>query len=112
MNLDPFVSVDGIPFTISQEEIVKRRGQPLGSGRNAVGLNEFDYASVVYRFQDSGRLEEVTTQAPVVNFGNVAVPFETLRRSSGSRIRGCSSGQGLSSARGSAWPSIPMSRPG
>jgi hypothetical protein len=78
MNLDPFVSVDGIPFTISQEEVVKLRGQPVGAGRNGVGLNELDYASVVYRFQDGGRLEEVTAQAPVVNFGNVAVPFETL----------------------------------
>ncbi|VTU24058.1 hypothetical protein H6CHR_02116 [Variovorax sp. PBL-H6] len=78
MKLDPFVSVDGVPFTISQEEIVKMRGQPIEAGRNSVGLNELDYASVVYRFQDSGRLEEVTMQATVVNFGNVAVPFDAL----------------------------------
>jgi len=54
------------------------RGQPVSTGRNAVGLNELDYLSVVYRFQDGGRLEEITLQARVVNFGNVAVPFDAL----------------------------------
>lgn len=78
MNLDPFVSVDGISFSVSREEIVKMRGQPARAGRNGVGLNELDYQSVVYRFQDSGRLEEITLQAPVLNFGNVAVPFDAL----------------------------------
>jgi hypothetical protein len=78
MNLDPFVSVDGIPFSVSREEIVKVRGQPVRAGRNGVGLNELDYESMVYRFQDGGRLEEVTLQARVVNFGNVAVPFDAL----------------------------------
>jgi hypothetical protein len=78
MNLDPFVSVDGIPFSVSREEIVKMRGQPVSTGRNAVGLNELDYQSVVYRFQDGGRLEEITLQARVVNLGNLAVPFDAL----------------------------------
>ncbi len=78
MNLDPFVSVDGIPFSVSREEIVKMRGPPASTGRNAIGLNELDYQSVVYRFQDGGRLEEITLQARVVNFGNVAVPFDAL----------------------------------
>jgi hypothetical protein len=78
MNLDPFVSVDGILFSVSREEIVKMRGQPVRAGRNDVGLNELDYQSVVYRFQDGGRLEEITLQARVVSFGNVAVPFDAL----------------------------------
>ncbi|MGK6307385.1 hypothetical protein [Variovorax sp. DT-64] len=78
MNLDPFVSVDGIPFSVSREEIVKMRGRPVSTGRNAVGLNELDYQSVVYRFQDGGRLEEITLEARVVSFGNVAVPFDAL----------------------------------
>ena len=78
MNLDPFVSVDGIPFSVSREEIVKMRGRPSRAGRNGVGLNELDYQSVVYRFQDGGRLEEITLQARVVSFGNVAVPFDAL----------------------------------
>ena len=64
MNLEPFVSVDGIPFSVSREEIMKMRGQPASSGRNGVGLNELDYQSMVFRFQDSGRLEEITLQAP------------------------------------------------
>jgi hypothetical protein len=32
----------------------------------------------VYRFQDCGRLEEITLQAQVVSFGKVAVPFANL----------------------------------
>ena len=78
MKLVPFVSVDGTPFSVSRDEIVRLRGQPVRSGRNGVELNELDYESVVYRFQDCGRLEEVTLQAPVVNLGNVAVPFDAL----------------------------------
>ena len=78
MNLEPFISVDGIPFAISRDEIVSMRGEPLQAGRNGVGLNELDYQTVVFRFQDGGRLEEVTTQAPVVNIGNLAVPFHSL----------------------------------
>ncbi|MDR6537119.1 hypothetical protein [Variovorax soli] len=78
MHLEPFVSVDGIPFSISREEIVKTRGQPARAGRNGVGLHELDYASVIFRFQGGGRLEEITLQAPVVNFGNLAVPFGAL----------------------------------
>jgi hypothetical protein len=78
MNLDPFVSVDGIPFSVSRQEILKMRGRPASAGRNDVGLNELDYGSVVYRFQDGGRLEEITVQARVVNFGNVAMPFDAL----------------------------------
>jgi hypothetical protein len=33
---------------------------------------------VVLRFQDSGRLEEITAQAPVLDLGAVAVPFDVL----------------------------------
>lgn len=54
------------------------RGKPARTCRNGVGLNELDYDSVVYRFQDCGRLEEITAQAPVVNIGNLLVPFTAL----------------------------------
>ena len=78
MNLDPFVSVDGTPFSSSREEIVMLRGEPTRTSRNAVGLNELDYDSVVFRFQDCGRLEEITTPSPVVNIGHRTVPFAAL----------------------------------
>ncbi|HVE52146.1 MAG TPA: hypothetical protein VNB23_02050 [Ramlibacter sp.] len=78
MRLQPFVQVDGTPFSVSSAEIVRARGQPWRSGRNAVGLDEFDYGDVVFRFQDGGRLEEVTREAKVLTFGNIAVPFEAL----------------------------------
>ncbi|MBT2299465.1 hypothetical protein J7E70_03210 [Variovorax paradoxus] len=78
MNLDPFVCVDETPFSASRQEVVKMRGKPARTCRNGVGLNELDYDSVVYRFQDCGRLEEITAQAPVVNIGNLSVPFTAL----------------------------------
>src|SRR6185369_466924 len=78
--LQPFSSVDGVPFSVSREEILRVRGQPVRAGRNGVGLNELDYEDVVFRFQDCGRLEEVTAQAPVVNLGTIAVTFGSLER--------------------------------
>jgi len=80
MKLHPFSSVNGVPFSVSREEVLRMRGRPVREGRNDVGLNELDYEDVVYRFQDCGRLEEVTAQAPVVNLGTVAVPFAALER--------------------------------
>ena len=78
MNLHPFSSVDGVPFSVSREEVLFSRGRPVRQGRNEVGLNEVDYEDVVFRFQDCGRLEEVTAQAAVLNLGTVAVPFAAL----------------------------------
>nr|WP_240980219.1 hypothetical protein [Ramlibacter agri] len=70
--------VEGVPFSASRADILHARGEPWRAQRNDVGLNELDYGTVVYRFQDGGRLEEVTMQAEVLRLGNVAVPFEML----------------------------------
>lgn len=78
MKLQPYEQVDETPFSVSSADIVRARGKPWRAGRNGVGLNEMDYGDVVYRFQDCGRLEEVTLQAEVVTVGNVAVPFGAL----------------------------------
>lgn len=78
MKLLPFVQVDGTRFTDSLADITARHGQAFRAGRNSVDLNEFDYGHVVFRFQDGGRLEEVTQQAPFVELGAVAVPFQSL----------------------------------
>lgn len=78
MELDPYVRVDDTPFTLSREGLLRTRGEPSRALRNGVGLNEMDYGEVVYRFQDCGRLEEITVQAEVVDIGNVAVPFQSL----------------------------------
>jgi len=78
LKLQPYVKVDDIPFTVSSDDIVRSRGKPWRSLRNGVGLNELDYGHVVFRFQDGGRLEEVTQEAEVVALGNVVVPFDSL----------------------------------
>lgn len=78
MKLQPYVQVDTTPFSATREQIVAQWGQPLKAQRNGVGLNELDYATVVFRFQDNGRLEEVSMRAPVVYLGHVDVPFAGL----------------------------------
>ena len=78
MKLDPFNRVDDTPFTLSKEELLHNRGEPHRAERNAIGLFEMDYGDAVYRFQDSGRLEEITLQAEVLTIGNVTVPFAHL----------------------------------
>lgn len=78
MTLQPYASAHGVPFSITREELRRQRGHPGREARNEVGLDEMDYGNVVFRFQDSGRLEEVTAQSPVLHLGALAVPFATL----------------------------------
>ena len=78
MKLEPFVRVDATPFSATADDVVRTRGAPPRQAQNGVGLTAFDYGDVVFRFQDSGRLEEVTAQAPVLHFGVIAVPFDRL----------------------------------
>lgn len=79
MHLDPYVSVDGTPFTAGRDDVVRVHGQPVSEARNAVALTEMDYGDVVFRFQDTGRLEEVTRQAKVLHLNTVSVPFPSLK---------------------------------
>lgn len=80
MRLTPFVSVDSTAFATRRNDLLAARGAPDHCSRNAVGLNEMDYGDAVFRFQDNGRLEEITRQAPVLHLGAVAIPFAALDR--------------------------------
>lgn len=78
MHLQPYERVNGMPFTATRGDVIRVHGQPRSESRNAVGLTALDYGDVVYRFQDSGRLEEVTARAKALHLGTVAVPFRSL----------------------------------
>ena len=78
MRLEPFESVDGRAFSVTRADLVASLGSPQRESQNGVGLYELDYGTVVYRFQLSGRLEEVTVEAPVLHVDNVSVPFTSL----------------------------------
>ena len=78
MHLRPYQSVNGTPFTATRDDVIRAHGQPRSESRNTVGLTALDYGNVVYRFQDNGRLEEVTGRAEVLHLGTVAVPFRDL----------------------------------
>ena len=78
LRLEPFVAFDDIPFSLGVDDLSARFGPPLRQSRNAASLNEYDYGHRVLRFQDSGRLEEITQRAPVLLLGIVAIPFTAL----------------------------------
>ena len=78
MHLTPFVQVDDLPFSTTRAALLRRKGPPLRRFINDVALEVFDYGGVVFRFQASGRLEEVTQRAPVMHLGEVAIPFRAL----------------------------------
>lgn len=78
MHLQPFVRVGDTPFSLTADELSARRGAPPRRQRNDVGLTEWDYGDVVYRFQDGGRLEEVTQPVRVLHLDRVAIPFPAL----------------------------------
>lgn len=78
MRLEPFLSVDDLPFSATPDEVRARCGPPEHEGVNAVALHELDYGHVVFRFQASGRLEEVTKPGAVLHLGALAVPFAAL----------------------------------
>ena len=78
MHLQTCQSVNGTPFTAMRDDVIRAHGQPRIESRNTVGLTALDYGDVVYRFQHSGRLEEVTVGAEVLHLGPVAVPFRDL----------------------------------
>ncbi|MBV8037866.1 hypothetical protein [Roseateles sp.] len=78
MHLTPFIAVDGISFGISPAELIARLGPPERVERSKVALTAHDYGHSIYRFQDGGRLEEVTRRAPVLHLGALAIPFSAL----------------------------------
>lgn len=78
MHLQPYMRVNGMPFTAKRSDVIRAHGHPRSEARNNVGLTALDYGDVVYRFQDSGRLEEVTARAEALHLGTVAVPFRDL----------------------------------
>jgi len=78
LRLDPFVSLGDVAFDLTPAALRARRGPPPREARSSIGLTEHDYGDAVLRFQDNGRLEEITMQAPVLSLGVVAIAFACL----------------------------------
>jgi hypothetical protein len=78
MHLEPFERVDGRCFSATRAEVGASLGPPPRESQNGLGLYELDYGTVVFRFQLSGWLEEVTFDAAVLHVDNVSVPFASL----------------------------------
>jgi len=78
LRLRPFTAFGDIDFDLGVEDLIAWLGPPNSHGRNDAALNEYDYGHSVLRFQDSGRLEEITQRAPVLQIDSVAIPFPAL----------------------------------
>lgn len=79
MELRPFVGVDDTSFSTTLPAMLAARGEPLSrSFLPDVQLEELDYGEVVFRFQTSGRLEEITKLSPVVIIRAQAILFPSL----------------------------------
>jgi hypothetical protein len=78
MKIQPYAKVDDLAFSIGPQGLMASKGAPLRSSRNGVGLTEMDYGDSVFRFQDCGRLEEVTKRAAVIQLPHASVPFQFL----------------------------------
>lgn len=78
LRLEPFTAFGDLSFSLGIEDLIARLGPPNHQSRNAAALNEYDYDHSVLRFQDSGRLEEITRRAPVLQLGTVVIPFAAL----------------------------------
>lgn len=76
--LTPYTAFDGTPFSLGVDDLLAALGPPERRTRNAVALTEYDYGDSVFRFQDSGRLEEITKRTPALRIGSVIVPFMAL----------------------------------
>jgi hypothetical protein len=104
MRLEPFERVDGRAFSVTRADLVASLGSPQRESQNALGLYELDYGTVVYRFQLSGRLEEVTAEAPVLHVDNVSVPFAGPAHAS---VTGACFGRGAAAKADSSGISTP-----
>ncbi len=78
MKLTPFTQAGTTPFSASRQDILAAHGQPISEQRNAIALTELDYGHAIYRFQEGGRLEEITQRAPVLEVEGVVIPFAAL----------------------------------
>ena len=78
LRLQPFTAFGDLPFSLGVEALIARLGPPNRCSRNNVALNEYDYGHSVLRFQDGGRLEEITRRAPVLQLDTVVIPFAAL----------------------------------
>ena len=78
MKIEPFTRVDETSFSATPQQIEAAWGPPAKRLVNEVALDEFDYGHVVFRFQASGRLEEITKLAPVVFVDGQAILFPSL----------------------------------
>jgi hypothetical protein len=76
--LTPYTAFDGFTFGLDPESLVAWLGPPQRCSRNGVALDEYDYGHGVFRFQDGGRLEEITRRTPALQLGSVVIPFTAL----------------------------------
>lgn len=78
MRFSPFTKVGDITFGTDAGTLAGLIGQPRAQRVNRDGLMEFDYGSVVYRFDETSTLVEITADSPAIQLDSHQVPFACL----------------------------------
>lgn len=78
MRIEPFTKLGDVSLGANRDELCALIGTPLSTGKNRVGLEEFDYGDRVFRFESNGLLSEITIEAKQITLGRVSVPFNHL----------------------------------
>lgn len=78
MQVVPFERVGVIVFSTTQEQLLRTLGPPLQEHHNRACLHEYEYPTEIYRYDQTGQLEEVSFYAVDVFLGNQSVGFQEL----------------------------------
>ncbi len=80
MKITPFEGVGILKFGTSQSSAISILGLPTRESVSGLGELELHYPSVIYRFDVTEGLDEITFNAPLVEFQNESVNFENLEQ--------------------------------
>ena len=78
MNIEPYISVDGISFDYSKDKVVTLLGEPTRIKTNRLKLEEYDYQSQVFRFNQQSQMQEVTIHAEKLKISGECFEFGEL----------------------------------
>lgn len=79
MKLEPYKSIAGLSLDSEETGLIAKHGKPSRMETNSIGLKELDYGSQVYRFDQDGRLNELTVECVAIEYQGVTIPFAQLK---------------------------------
>lgn len=79
MKLEPYTNIAGISLDIGEPDLINISGNLSRIQVNSIGLTEMDYGSRIYRFDQSGVLNELTIECIAIEHQGLTIPFAHLK---------------------------------